>query len=344
MKQKAFQSYLIMLLTIPALVIFALVVAVLFFLMQGKKRAVQAVDGGKKPSPVAVRPRLPDPKLGVLKFIDPRPDTYPLRNADIIAFSFPGFEESWDELCSASFLANSYDVGSECLQLKAKGDTKQFRNAEAAFQALTFWKEADEFANLSGEGALQQKYDRGGHEDWDFAGYGNKWKGMMAVLHAKFKSGSKLEKALEKTGDAFLLNHSGRHGEDPVWSDNNDGEGTNWIGMQLMLLRDRRTGWKKWTKFIESSIDRQTGERIQPEDINPNAWQEAVRSARAAVVEEMVKQGEEDRASEQPLLPADHVHGYGASTREIGFPDENNFSPLVMGGQGETPGMLSPAS
>jgi len=322
--------YIILLFIIAALVIFAILVAVLLC-AQGKQRDVRVVDDGKKPAPVAVRPRLPEPKLGVFKFADPRPETYPPRNADIVAFSFPGLEEPWDELCSASFLANSYDVGSDCLQLKAKGDTKQFRNAEAAFQALTFWTEADEFTNLSGEQALQQKHARLGHEDWDYAGYENKWKGMMAVLHAKFKSGSKLEKALEKTGDAFLLNHSGRHEEDPVWSDNNDGEGTNWLGLQLMLLRDRRTGWKKWTRFIESSIDRQTGECIQPEDMNPNAWQDAVRNARAAVAEEMAKQGEEDRASEQPLLPADHVHGYGAGMQETGFPDEDNRIPFVMG-------------
>merc|ERR1711974_125985 len=151
----------------------------------------------------------------------------------------------------------------------------------------------------------------GGRKDWDYAGYENKWKGMMAVLQAKFKSGSMLEKALEKTRDAFLLNHSGRHGGDPVWSDNYDGEGTNWLGLQLMLLRDRRTGWKKWTKFIERSVDTQTGERIQPEDMNPTTWQDAVRSARAAVVEEMVKPGKEDRS-------ADHLHGYGADMRETG--------------------------
>jgi predicted NAD-dependent protein-ADP-ribosyltransferase YbiA (DUF1768 family) len=332
---------LVLLLTIPALLIVLALVAVLFFCAQGRRRAVKVVGDSKKPGIAAVRPRLPDPKLGVFKFADPRPDTYPPRDADIVAFSFPGFEEPWDELCSSSFLANGYDVGSDCLQLKAKGDTKQFRNAEAAFQALTFWKDADEFANLSSEAALIQKHERRGTEDWDYAGYENKWKGMMAVLHAKFKGGSRLEQALEKTGDAFLLNHSGFHGEDAVWSDNNDGEGTNWLGLQLMLLRDRRTGWKKWTKFIESSIDRQTGERIQPEDMNPNAWQDAVRSARAAVVDEMVKQGEEDRASEEPLLPADHVHGsgYGAGTRENGFPDENTL------GREESPaGMLASAS
>jgi len=280
---------------------------------------------------------LPDPKLGVFKFIDPRPDTYPPREADVVAFSFPGFEEPVDELCSASFFANGYNVGSGGLQLKAKDVTKQFRNAEAAFQALLFWKEADEFANLCGEGALQLRHERRGHEDWDYAGYESKWKGMMAVLQAKFKSGSTLEKALEKTGEAFLLNHSGRHGEDPVWSDNYDGEGTNWLGLQLMLLRDRRTGWKKWTKFIESSIDVQTGDCIQSQDMKPNAWQDAVRSARAAIVVEMVKPGEEDR-------PADHLHGYGAGRTDVGFPDEDNLSSFVMGGQGETPGMLTPAS
>eukprot|EP00419_Tripos_fusus_P054883 CAMPEP_0172807914 /NCGR_PEP_ID=MMETSP1075-20121228/7331_1 /TAXON_ID=2916 /ORGANISM="Ceratium fusus, Strain PA161109" /LENGTH=771 /DNA_ID=CAMNT_0013646971 /DNA_START=70 /DNA_END=2386 /DNA_ORIENTATION=+ len=295
---------LLLLLTIPALLVLIAIVAVLFFCAKGKKRVKGKEDIRKLGLSGAIQPRIPDPKAGLFKFRDPRPDTYPPRDTDVIAFSFPGFEEPWDEFCSASFLGNSYDVGSEPIRIKAKGVTKQFKNAEAAFQALTFWDSADEFTKLSGEAALQQKHDRRGLEDWDYAGFENKWKGMMAVLQSKFKSGSKLERALEKTGDAFLLNHSGKHNEDPVWSDNCDGEGTNWLGMQLMLLRDRSTGWKRWTTFIESSIDRETGERIFPEDVTRNAWQDAVRNARTAVVEEM-RAHEEDRASEQPLLNGD---------------------------------------
>jgi len=304
---------ILVLLAIPVLMCLG---ALLFFCSAGKKGKV--INNGNSQLPVLLSPRVPDPRLGVLQFADPRSDAHPPRKPlDIIAFNFPGFEEPWDVLCSATFLANGYDLGSGCLQLEANGKTKNFRNAEAAFQALMFWNAADEFANLSGEEALRQKHKRRGQEDWEYAGYEDKWKGMMAVLQAKFKSGSKLEKALEKTGDAFLLNHCGPNGDDPVWSNNNDGEGTNWLGLQLMLLRDRRTGWKKWTKFIESAINMQTGERIHPEDLTPNPWQDAVRCATAAVTEEMGRLGDEDRASgisgasEQPLLLADQVDGTG---------------------------------
>jgi len=313
--------------------------AVLYCWEQKPPIVAKVVDDGKKRSLVAVHPRLPDPKLGRLKFADPRPDTYPPRDADIVAFSFPGFEEPWDELCSASFLANGFDVGLDGLQLKAKVDTNKFRkaegkfrNAEAAFQALMFWDKAGEFAHLSAEEALQQKHERRGQEDFDYAGYEDKWKGMMAVLQAKFKSGSKLEQALEKTGDAFLLNHSGRFGEDPVWSDNNDGEGTNWLGLQLMLLRDRRTGWKKWTKWIGTAIDLQTGERIHPEHTDPNAWQAAVRNAKSAVEQAMVKQliqDEEDMAaSDQPLLPADEDQSAWLAVEEERAESEQPLLPV----------------
>merc|ERR1719464_2551764 len=110
---------------------------------------------------------------------------------------------------------------------------------------------------------------------------------MNAVLTAKVKKGSDLAKALEATGDSFLLFHVAAKGslpdvsgppcpfpESDTWSDDADGAGQNWLGMQLMLLRDRRTGWKRWTPFIEQSIDTKTGESRGPDVAGSIPWQD----------------------------------------------------------------------
>ena len=75
---------------------------------------------------------------------------------------------------------------------------------------------------------------------------------MWAVLEAKFCRGSEMATALLRTRDAFLLEHNSIQGRDNVWSDNADGEGTNWLGMQLMLLRDNLLGKQIWTSWIET--------------------------------------------------------------------------------------------
>lgn len=113
-----------------------------------------------------------------------------------------------------------------------------FENAEAAFQALKFKDNAHEFEKLDGAAAFKLKRSLAGREDWTYGGFGNNWLGMWHVLHKKFEPGSDLALKLLKTGDAFLLEHNEKHGRDKVWSDNLDGSGQNWLGLQLMLIRD----------------------------------------------------------------------------------------------------------
>lgn len=63
-----------------------------------------------------------------------------------------------------------------------------------------------------------------------------------------------------------------------VWSDNCDGNGSNWLGLQLMLWRDELRGGGgegSWTAFIQSAVDLQTGAP------RSDAWQRAVRSGNA---------------------------------------------------------------
>merc|ERR1719160_1458437 len=129
-----------------------------------------------------------------------------------------------------------------------------FSNAEAAFQALKFWRiRLDAFRAAGGAEAFRLRKELRGHakEDRSYGGYGSNWAGMMAVLSAKFKEGSLMAEALKATGDAFLLEHNSVQGRDGVWSDNNDGTGQNWLGLQLMLVRDRLTGLNEWTNWID---------------------------------------------------------------------------------------------
>lgn len=66
-------------------------------------------------------------------------------------------------------------------------------------------------------------------------------------------------------------------GRDKVWSDNSDGSGSNWLGLQLMLRRDELRGGGEggWAGFIRAAVDLQTGTP------RSDAWQCAVRSANA---------------------------------------------------------------
>merc|ERR1712107_391570 len=77
-----------------------------------------------------------------------------------------------------------------------------------------------------------------------------------------------------------LIEHNATSRDD-LWSNNSDGEGANWLGMLLMLLRDHLTGKTTWTHFIENTcgIDVATGPSLMP---NP-VWQQAVIDATASM-------------------------------------------------------------
>lgn len=247
------------------------------------------------------------PNSKAITFMDPRESPYGPRDVGIVAFSYPGRSDPCDDLCQASFLSNfSEEAG---VTMLVKDVERKFSNAEAAFRHLQFWQQADEFTALSGLQALAKKRDLAGRESFDYAGFGNQWNAMQEVLKCKFKSGSSLAKALEATGESFLLFHNSTKGglaaddgtphpylDSNVWSNDADGEGSNWLGLQLMLLRDRRTGWKRWTAFIEDSIDIKTGEKKEA-----SGWQDAVQQATAAVTDKLDVHNE-DKGSEAPLL------------------------------------------
>jgi len=222
------------------------------------------------------------------------------QNVGLVGFYF---DEIWDSMCGAGFCGSHWPLNPRDLEVEARaspGVRKRFTNAEAAFQALKFWNFANEFQDLTGEQALQKKRQLVGRQDYNFAGFGSNWRGMWAVLQAKFQPGSRMAEALISTGDAFLLHHNSASGRDTVWSDNCDGEGTNWLGLQLLLLRDQLTGLTDWTDFLVSLVDRDSGKPLGYQA--RHTWQDIVRLAGRALMAAVV--------AYQRSLP--DVHGVGA--------------------------------
>merc|ERR1711871_1368011 len=130
---------------------------------------------------------LPKPRLSVYSFADPR---NPTRHVPIVAFYYPGRAERWDTACQSGFLGNFFPQPTgESIAFAPPGfpETQHtFSNAEAAFQALKFWKYASDFEKSSGDQAFRLKRKWNGHEDWSYAGFGSNWAGMMNVLHSKY--------------------------------------------------------------------------------------------------------------------------------------------------------------
>ncbi|CAK0819037.1 unnamed protein product [Prorocentrum cordatum] len=199
----------------------------------------------------------------------------------LIAFYYPGRPLAWDSICDSSFLGNFYP-GSITLAPPTFSTHRkyQFGNAEAAFQALKHWKRAAEFETATAEEAFRLKRRYQSEADLTYSGYGSNWNAMLAVLKIKFARGSRLADDLRNTNDAFLLEHNPVSGRDNIWSDNSDGSGTNWLGLQLMLVRDDlRSGHvqdkseRSWSVWIGDSVGIETGKQ------RDGRWQAAVRRA-----------------------------------------------------------------
>lgn len=218
-----------------------------------------------------------EPPERILLVQDPRPSASARGDVPVVAFG----EEGADVLCRAPWLSNRYE---HAVGLELEGKHLTFRNAEAAFAALLFWPKAEEFSSLAAEEVALKRKELSGEEDWNFAGLGNSWQAMHFVLNSKFRSGTLLDQALERSGDSFLLYHSFTPGE-RVWSDNAEGDGQNLLGMMLMLLREKRSGWRRWTCLIEDTIDRDTGEGLGGEAAR--AWAATVRNSRNALEAEL---------------------------------------------------------
>jgi len=219
-------------------------------------------------------------------FPDPRiPPGGGGRQVKVCGFYNPGRPSAVDVLCKAGFLGNFATApASSPLVITRAGLSGSFTNAESAFQALKFWnrKHLVEFEQADGDKAFALKRTYSAETDRTYAGFGSNWNAMYAVLQVKF-SIPDFRRQLVATGNAFLLEHNQVQGRDAIWSNDNNGTGTNWLGLQLMLLRDELTGKDDWTTWINSTIDLRTG-APRP---NSTAWQDAVRSATNAIIREL---------------------------------------------------------
>jgi len=253
-----------------------------------------------------------EPLVGQVLFCDPRPGKAQHELVGVIAFSRGEREELWDKRCAASFLGNHHDVGPLGIRITVKSaswwdccaclhEVQSFRNAEAAFHALKFWRSgrAFEFENLSGSEAADRSEQISQLQDRTLAGFPSVFAAMMHILRAKFARGSPYAAGLLKTGDDFLLYHEPLKGDDPVWSDDFDGVGSNWLGMQLMLIRDelrkepgdlvggewtallRAPGDPDWASFIESCVETRSGVPLTSK--GARTWQATVMGAALAV-------------------------------------------------------------
>lgn len=263
-----------------------------------------------------------EPQATAVLFRDPRPGARG-KSTGLVGFgSLHGPAEAWDRLCKAGFLGNGFDTGPGGLELEApaqEGIRHQFRTSEAAIQALRFWSIAEEFSDLGGAAAVKKSKQLQGREDVSYAGFGSSWKAMQAVLAAKFfKDTSPLTEALRKTGDAFLLHHQNRPGQDKVWADDCSGEGTNWLGLQLLLLRDQLSGEKRWTEYISSLIDIDSGRPRSGR--KGQQWQATVRAATRSLLLEVARApsaSDQAQGSEGSGGSSDHESGF----QDVGFDD-----------------------
>jgi len=253
---------------------------------------------------MVILPERPNPSA--MLFPDPRvqlPSDLPpgavRRDVGVIGFCRAGPAESWDAICGSGFLSNAWELGQDGLLITTKGSdaARPFSNAESAYQALALWDRAESFRSLGALQAQQLARELAGRQDATFAGHGGSWQAMLAVLRAKFLPGSPCAEALRQTGDAFLLEHDGEQRLDRVYS----GDGTNWLGLQLMLLRDelKEMGSPRglssgnlgatWTDFARENcmIDLKTGAQHPS---GGDSWQGAVRSATSVLLLRLILQ------------------------------------------------------
>mmetsp|Transcript_2465 Transcript_2465/g.5765 ORF Transcript_2465/g.5765 Transcript_2465/m.5765 type:complete len:508 (-) Transcript_2465:48-1571(-) len=305
---------------------------------QTKSTATVIPWGGQVGAGAAWIPKPPDqenlqqPKLHAVGFPDPRVKLN--RQVSVVGFHFPGREEAWDKLCGASSLSNCYDLGLSELQIEAPcepGALRPFRTAEAAFQALKFWSIAGEFSSLSGESVLQKCQELSGQEDFTYAGFGSSWKGMLAVLTAKFKASSSWACMLCRTNDAFLLEHSS------LVRDPGNSEGNNHVGLQLMLIRDQLTGLSKWTEYAVNLIDIDSGRPHTP--AKGRQWQETVRSATKAIEEEVERSPVETDPSESEFGEMVAISRPGLSP--LATSDSQDFSSQADSHSEISPSLMS---
>jgi len=191
----------------------------------------------------------------------------------MLGFYYPGKNASIDDLCHVPFLGNFWPCpkGIKMTYKDVNGhkDILIFSNAEAAFQAFKFpFRYASDFQTLTGAAAFEHKNSNALRPHMllnnKYQGYASNWHCMMDVLKCKFEQNPDLSEELKKTHPCFLLEHNDACDRDKTWSDNCDGTGQNWLGLQLMLLRETLAfpgdyDRQFWHRFLAQTGNKQPG-------------------------------------------------------------------------------------
>lgn len=193
----------------------------------------------------------------------------------------------WDVHCGAGRFGN-FPPSTFCLPYNPEFpllSDRFFLNGEAAFQAaklsdptlITLYEDA------TGEEAYRLKCKHQMFADPSFVPTGKNWRAMLYVVRTKFCIPALID-LLKASGNHFLLEHNSHVGRDAFWSDNGDGEGRNWLGVVLMLVRDeinQTTGPGSWTHYLSSVFDLNTGAFLTR--ATETEWQNRVRQAATGV-------------------------------------------------------------
>lgn len=208
-----------------------------------------------------------EPAIEEIWMLDPRPK--PDEQDEVAIVAFAGDESACDGLCNAVFLSNDFDCGEYEFQVEAPVD-----------EGVLGHRLVETWCHSAAE-AIQLWHDEDGSETEVTGRLANEWEAMLLILRSKFQRFSPLAEALLQTGDTFLLHHNLVVGDDMLWADNGDGEGLNWLGIQLMLVRDEISGNNRWTKYLKGLIDIKCGEAWSA--FQADKWKAVVRQAHAAL-------------------------------------------------------------
>lgn len=246
------------------------------FRRRKKKREQEAAARAREQARTLKRPQqeeefldIDEPSIEEIWMPDPRPKPDDQEEVAIVAFA--GDESACDGLCTATFLSNDFNCTPFEFQIEAPVD-----------QGVIGHKLVETWCESAAE-AMKLWHDEDGSETEVTGQLANEWEAMLVILRSKFNEDSPLSQALLQTGDTFLLHHNLVVGDDLIWADNGDGEGLNWLGIQLMLVRDELAGQSRWTKYLKGLIDIKCGEAWST--FQADKWKAVVREAHASLEE-----------------------------------------------------------
>lgn len=166
------------------------------------------------------------------------------KSYDYLAFYYPGNNTDWDHVYGVPYFGNFW-VEPFDVQLMDKVSTR-FYCAEAAYQASKWWNNKAIVSRFQQAQDGSAAFNLKNHDfkntpfDGQYGGYASGEDAMFEILKCKFSDDHpELKAALGATKQTYLLEHGAKltH-QDMIWSDGNDGTGTNHLGLSLMKVRE----------------------------------------------------------------------------------------------------------